>query len=180
MVATRPDVVACGRVTHDLHSRGVRTLMRCCTAPPRLVPRTLHTQVALERRRTPASERTRVRYEPLQKIGLGFRFPAAGGESRRAFSPHRPREDGITHPADTSRANLAAALGLLSRWRLSKPLFWRESVAESEHAGTQPATDCRRRRISHRSLPEGQTPLVERMKVARSQPIKATPEACSR
>jgi hypothetical protein len=97
MVATRPDVVACGRVTHDLHSRGVRTLMRCCTAPPRLVPRTLHTQVALERRRTPASERTRVRYEPLQKIGLGFRFPAAWWrEQKSVLTPQAAR--GWYHP----------------------------------------------------------------------------------
>jgi hypothetical protein len=34
------------------------------------------------------------------------------------WTPHRPREDGLTHPADTSRSNLAAALALLSRWRL--------------------------------------------------------------
>jgi hypothetical protein len=27
----------------------------------------------------------------------------------------------LTHPADTSRSNLASALALLSRWRLSKP-----------------------------------------------------------
>jgi hypothetical protein len=36
--------------------------------------------------------------------------------------PHRPREDGLTHPADASRSNLAFALALLSRWRLSKTL----------------------------------------------------------
>ena len=33
--------------------------------------------------------------------------------------PHRPREDGLPHHADTSRSNIAVAL--LSRWRLSKP-----------------------------------------------------------
>ena len=42
-------------------------------------------------------------------------------ESSRAPPPHRPREDGLADPAGTSRSNLAAALGLLSRWRLSKP-----------------------------------------------------------
>ena len=35
--------------------------------------------------------------------------------------PSRQREDRLTHPADTSRSNLAAALALLSRWRLPKP-----------------------------------------------------------
>jgi hypothetical protein len=39
---------------------------------------------------------------------------------RKATHTHRPREDGLPHPADTSRSNLAAALGLLSRH--SKPL----------------------------------------------------------
>jgi hypothetical protein len=42
-------------------------------------------------------------------------------EGSRASPTHRPREDGLTHPADTSRSNLADALGLLSSWRLSKP-----------------------------------------------------------
>ncbi len=36
--------------------------------------------------------------------------------------PHRQREDGPAYPVDTSRFNLAAALGLLST-RLSKPLL---------------------------------------------------------
>jgi hypothetical protein len=31
------------------------------------------------------------------------------------LSPHMPRDDGLTHHADTSRSNLGAALGLLSR-----------------------------------------------------------------
>jgi hypothetical protein len=35
--------------------------------------------------------------------------------------PHRPREGGLAHTADTSSTNLAAALSLLSRWRRSKP-----------------------------------------------------------
>ena len=30
----------------------------------------------------------------------------------RASPPHRPREDGLVHPADTSRSNLASTLGL--------------------------------------------------------------------
>jgi hypothetical protein len=49
---------------------------------------------------------------------------AAPVESCRASPPHRPREDALAHPADTSRSNRAAALGLLSRRRLSKPSRW--------------------------------------------------------
>jgi hypothetical protein len=30
----------------------------------------------------------------------------------------KPRDDGLAHPADTSRSNLEPGLGLLSRWRL--------------------------------------------------------------
>jgi hypothetical protein len=47
--------------------------------------------------------------------------PAAPVEGSRASPPHRPREDWLAHCADTSRTNRAAALALLSRWRLSKP-----------------------------------------------------------
>jgi hypothetical protein len=42
-------------------------------------------------------------------------------ESIGASPPHSPSEVWLAHPADTSRPNLADALGLLSRWRLSKP-----------------------------------------------------------
>jgi hypothetical protein len=41
-------------------------------------------------------------------------------EGSRAFTPHTPREDGLAHPADPSRPNLADVLPLLPR-RLSKP-----------------------------------------------------------
>jgi hypothetical protein len=50
-------------------------------------------------------------------------LPAAARPSRRCaslcalgfrFTPHRPREDGLAHPADTARSNLAAALALLT------------------------------------------------------------------
>jgi hypothetical protein len=51
----------------------------------------------------------------LSYITLGFRVPAAPVERSRASPPHRPREDELTHPTDTSRPNLAAALALLSR-----------------------------------------------------------------
>jgi hypothetical protein len=36
-------------------------------------------------------------------------------ESSRASPPHRLREDGLAHPTDTSRPNLASVLGVLSR-----------------------------------------------------------------
>jgi hypothetical protein len=49
----------------------------------------------------------------------------------RASPPHISREDGLVHPADTSRSNLAAALGLLSNPKLTPggkgsgvPLKW--------------------------------------------------------
>jgi hypothetical protein len=45
----------------------------------------------------------------------GFRFQRWGErESSRASPQHRPREDGRTHPPDTSRSNLAAVLGSVS------------------------------------------------------------------
>jgi hypothetical protein len=54
----------------------------------------------------------------LRRLFSPHRFPAW----RAAVSPpHRPREDGLAHPAHTSISNLAAALGLPPRWRLSKP-----------------------------------------------------------
>ena len=46
---------------------------------------------------------------------------AAPVESSTASSPHRPREDEFTHPAEPPISNIASALALLSRWRLSKP-----------------------------------------------------------
>jgi hypothetical protein len=66
---------------------------------------------------------------------VGFRFPAAPVEDSRASPPHRPREDRLTHPADTSRSNIAEALGLLSRWRLSKSL----NFERSHHVPTIPS-----------------------------------------
>jgi hypothetical protein len=54
--------------------------------------------------------------------GWGFHSSAGGAaESSRAWPPHRPREDELTHPADTSRSDLAVPSALLLRWRLSKP-----------------------------------------------------------
>jgi hypothetical protein len=41
-------------------------------------------------------------------------------EINRPSPPHRPREDGIDHPAATSRTNLASVKALLSK-QLSKP-----------------------------------------------------------
>jgi hypothetical protein len=39
-------------------------------------------------------------------LGLGLAAPV---ENSIASPPHMPREDGLAHPADTSRSNLAAA-----------------------------------------------------------------------
>jgi hypothetical protein len=57
---------------------------------------------------------------PVHTRGCGLSFLHVGArvESSRASPPHRPREEGH-NSADTSRTNLAYALGLLSRWRLS-------------------------------------------------------------
>jgi hypothetical protein len=49
--------------------------------------------------------------------GFGFRFWFSAhqiGERRRGSPPHRPRGDGLAHPADTPITNLASVLGLLS------------------------------------------------------------------
>jgi hypothetical protein len=48
-------------------------------------------------------------------VGSPASYRGAGFTVSRASPPHRPREEGLAHPADTSRTNLAAALGLLSR-----------------------------------------------------------------
>jgi hypothetical protein len=42
------------------------------------------------------------------------KYVAEGQEDSRASPPHRLREEGLAHPADASRSNLAAALALLS------------------------------------------------------------------
>jgi hypothetical protein len=52
---------------------------------------------------------------------LGVSESSALVEKTRASPPHGPLEDGLNHPADASRSNLADALNLLSRCRLSKP-----------------------------------------------------------
>jgi hypothetical protein len=49
-----------------------------------------------------------------------FRFQPSRGRVEECRHPHRPREDGLAHPADASRSSLADALALLSKWRLSK------------------------------------------------------------
>jgi hypothetical protein len=55
--------------------------------------------------------------------------PAAPVERSRASPPHRPREDELTHHADTSRSNLAEALGLLSSGGFPNPLTSQASPA---------------------------------------------------
>jgi hypothetical protein len=51
----------------------------------------------------------------LRRASQRFGFQRRRGEKSRPSPPHRPREDGFTHPTGTSRPNLAAALGLLSK-----------------------------------------------------------------
>jgi hypothetical protein len=60
-----------------------------------------------------------VKYADRQVGVPHLRVSVPSVESSGMFPPHRPRENGHAHPADTSRSNLASALGLLSRWRLS-------------------------------------------------------------
>jgi hypothetical protein len=80
---------------------------------------------AAQRRPLPPAQRVAVHHVVRSHchLGLGFRLPAPV-ESSRAWPPLRPREDGLPHPAATSRTDLAAAFGLLSRWRLAKPLVF--------------------------------------------------------
>ena len=71
---------------------------------------------------------------------LRFVVSSGAGESSRAAPPHRPREDRLAHPADTSRPNLAHALGLFSRWRLCQTRQHARHVidhASGAHTGIQ-------------------------------------------
>ena len=54
------------------------------------------------------------RWSCLLRVGVGvaFRVPSSAVGSR-VSPPLRPREDGLAHPAQTQRSNLAAALGVL-------------------------------------------------------------------
>jgi hypothetical protein len=73
-------------------------------------------------------------------------------ESSRASPPHRPREEGLAHPADTSRPNLAAALGLLSGRRLSSPTpetTHTHGERMRQHAYTERGRDNTHREIQH-------------------------------
>jgi hypothetical protein len=75
-----------------------------------------------ERHTTPLPPAAHVQFRGLVTTNLsGSGSSGEAVESSRASPPHRSREDRLTHPADTSRSNLAAALALLSRWRVSKP-----------------------------------------------------------
>jgi hypothetical protein len=68
----------------------------------------------------PPARRNEVRPHPRAcspSFVLGRPWP--GGEQQSIATPQAARECQLTHPADTSRSNLADPLGLLSRWRLS-------------------------------------------------------------
>jgi hypothetical protein len=54
-----------------------------------------------------------------------------------ATPQHRPRGEGLAHPADTSSSNLADATALLSRRRLSKPMPWWRAVERGYPTGRE-------------------------------------------
>ena len=54
-------------------------------------------------------------------LSVRLRWAWPGGEQQSVATAFTPREDGLPRPADTSRTNLADALALLSRWRVSNP-----------------------------------------------------------
>jgi hypothetical protein len=85
-----------------------------------------------------------------------FRSPAPV-ESSRASPRHRPREDGLVRPADTSRTDLAAALGLLSSVLASGGF-----PTLTSHAPQQAVEDVQQPRKAHTTpvlepLPKPQT-----------------------
>jgi hypothetical protein len=53
--------------------------------------------------------------------GFGFRGTHSVVFKRWSVANPQAAGHGLVHPAGTSRTNLADALGLISRWRLSKP-----------------------------------------------------------
>jgi hypothetical protein len=95
-----------------------------------------------------------VRTRPLSPVATPTRhtgtLTAVDGDSEwraAASPPHRPREYGLNHPADTSRSNLAAALGLLSRRRLSK--HWLRCPAPVESSRASPPHKPREDGLNH-------------------------------
>jgi hypothetical protein len=45
--------------------------------------------------------------------GTSVSVSSDAAESSRSSPPYRPREDGLAHPTNTSRSNLAACLALV-------------------------------------------------------------------
>jgi hypothetical protein len=86
----------------------------CVSSTTQTPPPTTHTSQLHTARATTTSQP-----HTLQPR-LGFQFPAEPLESSRAWPPHRPREDGLAHPAAASRPNLASALGLPKPSRFPK------------------------------------------------------------
>jgi hypothetical protein len=68
--------------------------------------------------------------------------------------PHRPREDELAHPADASRTNLAAALGVLSRWLsiTSPQVIWAPSRGGLTGAGRLGAEESRNTQMLNQML----------------------------
>jgi hypothetical protein len=106
------------------------------------------------RPRRPPQQRRRcedarsVQFLDKSRNGMASRFPA--DEGNRASPPHRPREDGLTHPADTPRSNLASASGLEvaafrtldsgASWVLTGLCCWGYTQAKAEAAARGPGT----------------------------------------
>jgi hypothetical protein len=103
-----PDAAATHRPSsHSTRSASSKTSSRATTSttrPPSARSTALQNVVNRLTAAADGAHRPPLHHPPLAR----FRYP----EQRRQDRP--------THPADTSRSNLATALALLSRWRLSK------------------------------------------------------------
>jgi hypothetical protein len=86
-------------------------------APPNSQPKTRPTGTVKLKEQLADADAEAARAARVRARGFGLRVPAAPRVSSRVSPPHRPRENGLAHPADPSRPNIAFALGLLSRWR---------------------------------------------------------------
>jgi hypothetical protein len=108
----------------------------------------------------------------VQTLGFG---------RRRASSPHRPREDGLAHPADTSRPNLAAVLGLLSRGGLPTSQWTRRELTQylSGMPAAPPVNTRRRSRRSPQRLPRTSPPSPSPPPPPPSPPRRSTPRTPS-
>jgi hypothetical protein len=106
-----------------VETRGAEAEGRSSEAPPTEVARRLATLLQSSSERsmrtasllfTPREEGDGGALAELPERTWTSQGSRQGFKEVSTVSPHRPREDRLTHPADTSRSNLAAVLGLLS------------------------------------------------------------------